>query len=95
MTRVVHVREEPNFDVYIGRACCEFAESDWANPFKLGVDGNRKEVLVKYRGYIMSRPDLLARLGELKGQTLGCWCKRKKKPLLCHGDILAELADKS
>jgi Domain of unknown function (DUF4326) len=26
---------------------------------------------------------------ELKNKTLGCWCK----PLPCHGNFLAELAD--
>jgi hypothetical protein len=35
------------------------------------------------------RPDLQAAIGELKGQVLGCWCK----PLLCHGDFLAEQAN--
>ena len=28
-------------------------------------------------------------LDELKGKTLGCWCK----PNNCHGDILIELAN--
>jgi hypothetical protein len=88
-TRVVHVNKE-EFDVYIGRSFGRFAESDWHNPFKLGVDGNRKEVLVKYRAYIMSRPDLLARLHELKGKRLGCWCKPK---WACHGDVLVDLVN--
>jgi hypothetical protein len=26
---------------------------------------------------------------ELKGKTLGCFCK----PLACHGDVLAYIAD--
>lgn len=26
---------------------------------------------------------------ELKDQILGCWCK----PLACHGDVLARIAD--
>ena len=89
MTRVVHVRKEP-FDIYIGRAFAEFDESIWHNPFHLGKDGNRKEVLRKYREYILSRPDLLARLHELKDKTLGCWCKPK---WLCHGDVLVELVN--
>ncbi len=88
MTRVVHVRKE-DYDIYIGRGFLEFWESDWHNPFRLGHDGNRKEVLQKYRDYLSSRPDLLARLHELRGKTLGCWCK----PQTCHGDVLAELAD--
>jgi hypothetical protein len=88
MTRVVHVRKEP-FDIYIGRSFAEFGESIWHNPFHLGKDGNRKEVLDKYRVYLFTRPDLLDELRELRGKTLGCWCK----PQACHGDVLAELAD--
>ena len=26
---------------------------------------------------------------ELKDKVLGCWCK----PLACHGDVLADIAD--
>jgi hypothetical protein len=89
MTRVVHVRKE-EYDIYIGRGFLEFKESDWHNPFHLGYDGTRKEVLQKYRDYLSTRPDLLARLHELRGKTLGCWCKPK---YACHGDVLAELAD--
>jgi hypothetical protein len=89
-TTVVHLRKAP-FDIYIGRAFAEFSESIWHNPFHLGPnrDGNRKQVLAKYREYILSHPDLLARLPELKGKTLGCWCK----PLLCHGDVLVSLIE--
>jgi len=82
MTRVVHCKREP-YDVYIGRP------SKWGNPFKSGRDGTLEEVLEKYEQYIMNRPDLLAALHELKGRTLGCWCKPKP----CHGDILARLAE--
>jgi hypothetical protein len=32
---------------------------------------------------------LLNDLVELKGKTLGCWCK----PKTCHGDILVKLAN--
>ena len=82
MTRVVHCKREP-YDVYIGRP------SKWGNPFKSGRDGTLEEVLEKYEQHIMNRPDLLAALHELKGRTLGCWCKPKP----CHGDILARLAE--
>ena len=88
MTKVVHVRKA-KFDIYIGRAYAEFDESEWHNPFVIGRDGNRKEVLEKYRKYILSRPDLMSRIHELRDKTLGCWCK----PQACHGDILAELVD--
>ncbi len=35
------------------------------------------------------RRNILARVHELKGRRLGCWCA----PELCHGNILALLAD--
>ena len=81
MTGVVHCRREP-FDIYIGRP------SRWGNPFKVGRDGTREEVIAKYRTYVLSRPDLVAVLPELQGKVLGCWCA----PEPCHGDVLAELA---
>ena len=81
MTGVVHCRRE-HFDIYIGRP------SRWGNPFKVGRDGSREEVIAKYRTYVLSRPDLVAALPELQGKVLGCWCA----PEPCHGDVLAELA---
>ncbi len=85
MTQVVHCKNEP-FDVYIGRP------SKWGNPFRIGKDGSREDVIEKYRHWILANPSLMARLrSELKGKTLGCWCK----PNACHGDVLAELADKT
>lgn len=63
--------------------------SFWGNPFHIGVDGTRSEVIAQYRQMVLSRPDMLARLPELQGKVLGCWCKPKQ----CHADVLAELAD--
>lgn len=83
MTTVVHCKRAAH-DVYIGRP------SKWGNPFVIGKDGDRETVLRKYREWIRTQPDLLAALPELKGKTLGCWCK----PRACHGDVLAELADR-
>lgn len=92
-TRVVHVREQP-FDVYIGRATAEFVASIWANQHHIGKDGSREEVVHAYYLDLQRNPTLLARLPELKGKVLGCWCKTKKSPdTLCHGDVLAALAD--
>jgi hypothetical protein len=81
-TTVVHCKKEA-YDIYIGRP------SKWGNPLRLGVDGNRTEVIHKYRAYILNEPRLLNSLQELRGLRLGCYCK----PALCHGDVLAELAD--
>ncbi len=63
-------------------------DSIWANPFKIDKDGTRDQVIQKYREYILNKPDLLAKLPELKGKTLGCWCS----PEACHSDVLRELA---
>jgi hypothetical protein len=86
-TRVVHVRE--NFDIYIGRSFAEFPESVWHNPFKIEPGCGRKCVIAKFRQYLLQSPHLLAKLHEIRGKTLGCWCKPKN----CHGDVIAELAD--
>jgi hypothetical protein len=81
-TRVVHWRREA-CDVRIDRP------SIWGNPFRIGPDGTRHQVIQKYRAWILTQPHLLARLPELRGKVLGCWCA----PQACHGDVLAELAD--
>ena len=78
--RVVNLRREEH-EVYIGRG------SKWGNPFKIGKDGTRAEVIEKYLYYILAQPHLLEALHELEGKRLGCYCK----PLACHGDVLIEL----
>lgn len=87
--KVVHCKKEP-YDVYIGRG------SKWGNPYshKEGTQAkfivaSRKEAIEKYREYILNSPELLNCLHELRGQTLGCWCK----PKACHGDVLVELVE--
>ena len=81
MTTVVHCKKD-FYDIYIGRP------SKWGNPFEIGRDGTREEVIEKYRFYLL-RSWLLNDIHELKDKVLGCWCH----PLPCHGDILAELAN--
>jgi hypothetical protein len=52
----------------------------------------REKAIEMYREYIMNKPELLALIpAELKDKRLGCWCA----PLSCHGDVLAEIADKN
>lgn len=75
------VNQTEPYDVYIGRP------SKWGNPFMIGVHGDRARVIWQYREWIMRQPHLLASLDELRGKTLGCYCK----PLPCHGDVLVEL----
>ncbi len=72
------------FDVYIGRP------SKWGNPFVMGVDGLRADVVRQYEEWIEGQPKLLGALGELRGKVLGCFCA----PAECHGDVLARLANR-
>lgn len=91
-TKVIHCKSGELFDVYIGRenSRAGLPESIWANPFKIGLDGTREDVIRKYRKYIESRKDLIKRLPELRDKTLACWCAPKP----CHGDVLIELLNK-
>jgi hypothetical protein len=80
MTRVVNLRHE-EYDVLIARP------SKWGNPFQIGRDGSREQVIKMYEIHLRHRPDLLAALPELAGKRLGCRCK----PEACHGDVLVKL----
>ena len=51
-TRVVNINKEI-YDVYIGRP------SKWGCPFVIGKDGTRKEVIAKYRTWVLSQPHLI------------------------------------
>ena len=79
-TQVVNLKTDP-YQVYIGRG------SEWGNPFRIGVDGDRQEVIEMYEYYIRSHPEKMKRLHTLQGKVLGCYCK----PEDCHGDILIKL----
>jgi hypothetical protein len=81
MTKVVNIKKYNGDYLYIGRG------SKWGNPFKVGKDGTREEVIIKYEKYIRNKPELMADLMRLEGQVLGCFCKPKP----CHGDVLVKL----
>lgn len=81
-TEVVNVRFS-HHDVYIGRG------GQWGNPFRIGPDGTREEVIEKYREWILDQPELLRQLPMLKHKRLGCHCA----PYACHGDVLLKMAD--
>jgi hypothetical protein len=82
VTTVVNLKDD-FYDVKISRP------GRWGNPFLIGQDGTREEVIEKYREWILTQPQLLAQLPMLKGKRLGCLCV----PLPCHGNVLKELAD--
>lgn len=80
VAKVVHCKKE-HFDVYIGRP------SKWGNPFVIGKDGTRAQVVEKYLLWVLQQADLMSSLHELEGKILGCFCS----PELCHGDVLIQL----
>jgi hypothetical protein len=86
----------PPDSVYVGcevkdrrTGAVRFRESRWFNPFKIGRDGSREEVIAKYLARLLRQPDLMAALRELRGKDLVCWCA----PDACHGDVLLVLAN--
>jgi len=95
MTRVIN-KNKAHYDVYIGRP------SKWGNPFThlpllqigrasgMTEVATREEAVRRYEEWIKTKPELMADAKkELRGKTLGCFCK----PLACHGDVLAKIAD--
>ena len=78
-------RDQIPFDaVYVGRP------SRWGNPFVIGRDGTREDVLRKYEEFLTSQPGLIRAIRrELRGKDLVCWCA----PAACHADILLRIAN--
>jgi hypothetical protein len=90
--RIVNLRHEELGDaVYVGRANPRrgLAESIFANPYRVDVDGTRAEAIEKYRSWLLGRQELLERLRDLRGRRLACWCS----PEPCHAGVLVELVD--
>ena len=78
--KVVHLNKE-HYDVLIARP------SKWGNPFVIGKDGTRSEVIQKYEIWLRNNPALMSEILELDGKVLGCWCKPKS----CHGDVIVKI----
>lgn len=86
MCTVVNKYKE-EFDVYIGRG------SQWGNPFVIGKDGTREDVIALYKQHlwmqIKSGAVRLDDLLTLDGKRLGCFCK----PQACHGDVIVKAVE--
>jgi len=78
-----HIHGIPSGAVYVGRG------SPWGNPFRVGRDGDRETVVRLYCEWVLEQPDLMARIHELRGKDLVCFCA----PKLCHAMVLRELAN--
>ena len=84
--RVWNKRNEdfPRDGAYVGRP------SRWGNPFRIGRDGTRAEVIARYTLWLNSKPELVADAkAVLQGRDLICWCS----PDACHADVLFAIAN--
>ena len=84
-TLVVNVRNvSKDSYVYIGRP------SVYGNPFVIGRDGSREQVISKFRTYFHGRINndsvFRGEVEALRGKRLGCYCA----PCACHGDVIKE-----
>jgi hypothetical protein len=68
--------------------------SQWGNPFRLGLDGDRDLIVGLYREALVngalgiSERDVRT---ELAGRDLACWCP---PGAACHADVLLEVANR-
>lgn len=81
--KIVHCKRQ-RYDIYIGRP------SIFGNPFEIEKDGDRLEVINKFKDYFYQKinNDLQFKkaVDKLKGKVLGCWCYPKD----CHARIIID-----
>ncbi len=86
-TSLSNVNRGQRCDVYIGRG------TPFGNPYAIGQDGDRDEVIRKYRIHFQEKLQIdkkfKGQVEALRGKTLGCHCS----PLGCHGDVIVEYLD--
>lgn len=89
---MIHVVNRKNYrgaSVYVGRP------GVLGNPFVIGRDGDRAEVIEQYRrwlwnelqrgaGQVWEEMQRLSKLAEAADLVLSCWCH----PLPCHGEVI-------
>ncbi|WLG46738.1 DUF4326 domain-containing protein [Pseudomonas sp. FP1740] len=84
ITKVSNKDLGDSYDIYIGRGTL------WGNPYQMGKEGARDEVIAKFaydfeRRFLKLPEKFDENIEKLRGKTLGCHCK----PAPCHGDIIA------
>jgi hypothetical protein len=92
-TKVVHCKIS-KYDIYIGRG--SIFGNRWSHKegtlaeFKVDT---REEAIRLHKEWLLTQPDMLMKVRDMKGKVLGCWCKHPANPLDCHGDTFAEIAE--
>ena len=85
ITKVSNKDMGDSYDVYIGRGTL------WGNPYQMGKEGTRDEVIAKFaydfeKRFLKLPEQFDVNIEKLRGKTLGCHCK----PAACHGDVIAK-----
>ena len=96
-TKVVNIKRNEPYDVYIGRAG-HGEDGYFGNPYKAttlgGGEIGRKEAIARFAHYFKARVKVDAEYREkvlaLKGKRLGCFCS----PLACHGDVYVKFLER-
>lgn len=93
MIRIENKKTYRGSGVYIGRPTL------LGNPFKIGTDGTREEVIAQYRvwlwrqikerNHVFQELRRLAAKAQSEDLVLLCWCKEADREIPCHGDVLA------
>ena len=85
MDRIVNLKHEP--DAVAHGAVRVDRRTRFGNPFVVGRDGTRAQVVARYRAELWRR----IRAGEmaLDGRRLACWCWPRRP---CHAEVLARAA---
>jgi len=76
---VVH-RKRSSYGVYIGRP------SKWGNPFAVGRDGTRAEVIELYEHWVLTQRDLVAALPELLVRRSAVGVRHAPATAMCSHD---------
>jgi hypothetical protein len=86
----MHILNRRNFDVLPENAVPVSRGTPWGNPFEIGKDGSREEVIDKYRKYfhkkIKNSRQFKNDTLKLLGMDLVCWCA----PLPCHAKVIID-----
>ncbi len=84
---VANIKNGEPYDVYIGRSGVGKKRNPLGNPYQIGPDGDREEVIRKCAYDFPLRwrtePDFREAVLSCRGMRLGCYCF----PQPCHGNI--------
>lgn len=78
----------PQILIYLGK------DGYYGNPFPLKSGEERGKTKERFERHFQDRIEndieFKRRVLELKGKTLGCFCKQTNKEVWCHGDVYVE-----